>query len=286
MGIRTEFWFRPLTDQGVLMPGLLISVRNAAEAGIALAGGCDVLDVKDPSAGSLGQPALNALAEILETLDQLQSSIPTSCALGELVDWSPDPVAMFTLNRLSYLKIGPAGLQQFDDWADRFATLQQQFRQAGVDQPRWIAAFYLDFEAAASFDPLAVLTETKLCEQLCERLGCAGILLDTFDKQGPSAAELILDRRRTQTLRELLATARELELMTAFAGRLSFEDVRTLQAARIQPDLFAVRSAVCLENQRQAGIEAARVRQLTELVGCTENTGFATTPVGQACDAD
>lgn len=268
------------------MPGLLISVRNAAEAGIALAGGCDVLDVKDPSAGALGQPALNTLAEILETLDQSQSSIPTSCALGELVDWSPDPVTMSTLNRLSYLKIGPAGLGQFDDWADRFAALQQQFRDARVSQPRWIAAIYLDYEAAASFDPLAVFAETKLREQLRDRLGCAGILLDTFDKQGPSAAELILDRGRTQALSELLNAARELGLMTAFAGRLSFEDICTLQAARIQPDLFAVRSAVCQENQRQAGIEASRVRQLTELVGCTEETRSAKTPVGQAFDAD
>lgn len=268
------------------MPGLLISVRSAAEAGIATAGGCDVLDVKDPSAGSLGQPALNTLAEILETVDQSQASILTSCALGELINWAPDPAAMSTLNRLSYLKIGPAGLRQFDDWADRFATLQQQLRQTGVDQPRWIAAFYLDYGAAASFDPFAELTEMRLHEQLCDRLGCAGILLDTFDKQGPSAAGLILNSERTQTLRDLFKTARELSLMTAFAGRLSFEDVLTLQAARIQPDLFAVRSAVCQANQRQAEIDALRVQQLTELLGRTEETYPAKTPVGQASNAE
>lgn len=268
------------------MPGLLISVRNAAEAGIATAGGCDVLDVKDPSAGPLGQPALNTLAKILETVDQSQASIPTSCALGELIDWNPDPAAMSTLNRLSYLKIGPAGLDQFDEWAERLSCLQSVFRDGGITSPRWIAAFYLDWDAAGSFDPLLVLNEKVLREQLCKRLGCAGILLDTYDKQGPSAAELILDQGRTQTLRDLLNAARELGLMNAFAGRLSFGDICRLQAAKIQPDLIAVRSAVCQANQRQAGIDALRVQQLTELLGSTEEMRSAKTPVGQVCNAD
>ena len=35
-------------------PGLLVSVRSAAEALSALAGGADVIDVKEPNRGSLG----------------------------------------------------------------------------------------------------------------------------------------------------------------------------------------------------------------------------------------
>ena len=35
-------------------PGLLVSVRSAAEALAALAGGADVIDVKEPNQGSLG----------------------------------------------------------------------------------------------------------------------------------------------------------------------------------------------------------------------------------------
>jgi uncharacterized protein (UPF0264 family) len=36
------------------MTGLLVSVRDAAEAADALAGGADLIDVKEPNAGSLG----------------------------------------------------------------------------------------------------------------------------------------------------------------------------------------------------------------------------------------
>ena len=36
-------------------PQLLVSVRSAGEAVDALAGGCQILDVKDPSRGSLGR---------------------------------------------------------------------------------------------------------------------------------------------------------------------------------------------------------------------------------------
>lgn len=186
------------------MPGLLISVRNAAEAGMATAGGCSVLDVKDPSAGALGRPSSGCLDEILACVEQIKSPIPASCALGELADWTVDPALMPVLNRLAYLKIGPAGLNQFDDWADSLASLQQEFLKAGVSRPRWVAAFYLDFEAADTFDPLARLDELVLREQICQRLGCAGILLDTFDKTGPSATELIFRSVRTQTLRKFV----------------------------------------------------------------------------------
>ena len=36
------------------MTGLLVSVRSASEARVALAAGVDVIDVKEPNRGSLG----------------------------------------------------------------------------------------------------------------------------------------------------------------------------------------------------------------------------------------
>ena len=38
--------------------GLLVSVRNAAEATEALAGGASIIDVKEPLAGPLGAPVV------------------------------------------------------------------------------------------------------------------------------------------------------------------------------------------------------------------------------------
>jgi len=286
LGIRTEFWFRPATDQGVLMPGLLISVQNASEARIALAGGCDVLDVKNPAAGSLGQPTFGSLADILTTVEQSQHAIPVSCALGELRDWATQPEWWSLLNRLDYIKIGPAGLCQFEEWAARFSAVQAEFRARGVSRPRWIAAFYLDHLAAGSFDPLTTLHETILRKQIRDRLGCAGVLLDTFDKQGPAAAELVSQTGRTRTLREWLAKSQSLGLLTAFAGRLTIKEIQNLQAEQIQPELFAVRSAVCRENDRQAELEPDRIRRLSELIRSFKTPAPLTAGPPQVCHAD
>ena len=43
---------------------LLVSVVSAEEARSALAGGADIVDVKDPGEGSLGAPAPGALSDV------------------------------------------------------------------------------------------------------------------------------------------------------------------------------------------------------------------------------
>ena len=49
-------------------PGLLVSVRSAAEAMEALAGGADMIDVKEPKRGSLGVADMSTIAEVVRTV--------------------------------------------------------------------------------------------------------------------------------------------------------------------------------------------------------------------------
>src|SRR5204862_496021 len=63
------------------MTGLLVSVRSAAEAKTALAGGADIIDVKEPRRGALGPADRIVWKEILEIVD---GRVPVSAALGEL----------------------------------------------------------------------------------------------------------------------------------------------------------------------------------------------------------
>ena len=44
---------------------LLVSVVSAREARRALAGGADIIDVKDPSQGPLGAPSPRVLSEVV-----------------------------------------------------------------------------------------------------------------------------------------------------------------------------------------------------------------------------
>lgn len=84
MAIRQETASRPL---------LLVSVRNGSEGRAALAGGCDILDIKDPEAGSLGLADVASIREVVQLAGEVGSRgacVPVSAALGEAVDWE-DP---------------------------------------------------------------------------------------------------------------------------------------------------------------------------------------------------
>src|SRR5215468_9568595 len=84
-------------------PGLLISVRDAAEAEAALRGGADVIDVKEPRRGSLGRADAATIAAVVACVAGRR---PVSAALGELVEPGSEAVPG---PGLSFVKWGLAG---------------------------------------------------------------------------------------------------------------------------------------------------------------------------------
>ncbi len=62
---------------------LLVRVVSADEARGALAGGADIVDVKDPGEGSLGAPAPGVLSDVIRAVG---TRAPVSVALGDLPD--------------------------------------------------------------------------------------------------------------------------------------------------------------------------------------------------------
>ena len=67
-------------------PSLLVSVRNLAEARAAIEGGCDRLDVKEPSRGPLGKADASVIAEIAAFARNgiaRDSDVSCSVALGD-----------------------------------------------------------------------------------------------------------------------------------------------------------------------------------------------------------
>src|SRR4051812_11568172 len=93
-------------------PGLLVSVRSAAEAEAALRGGATLIDVKEPAHGPLGRAEDAVIAAVLQ---RVAGRLPVSAALGELVDAGsgacPCPP-------LSFVKWGLAGVVPGTDWRD------------------------------------------------------------------------------------------------------------------------------------------------------------------------
>ena len=65
------------------MTALLVSVRSAAEAEAALAGGAALIDVKEPARGALGRADDAVIADVVRAV---AGRAPVSAALGELRD--------------------------------------------------------------------------------------------------------------------------------------------------------------------------------------------------------
>lgn len=219
------------------MTRLLVSVRDAAEAHIALRGGADLIDVKEPLRGALGAADPEQVAEVLAAVD---GQVPVSVALGELLSQPIRPA----LAGLSFVKWGLAGAADRADWV-------AGWRQAMSELPQSVspvAVMYADWQTAHSPTPREFLAE-------CRTGGMRVLLIDTFDKSGGS----LLEVWPISELRPFVAAARDLGMMIVLGGSLSLACLPA--ALTLKPDYIAVRGAVC-RGGREGTIDEARVREL------------------------
>lgn len=231
--------------------GLLVSVRSAEEAARALAGGADVIDVKEPSQGPLGRPAAATLAAVAAVVAGVR---PLSVALGELQDVAGAgdlglQAARETLAAaappVGWAKVGLSGMGALG-WRDAYATLAQALAPTPL-----VPAVYADAERAEGPEPLNALPELV-------RRGAKQLLLDTFVKDGRG----LLEWQSLPALRELARRCQEAGVALALAGALGAADFAALLP--LKPMLLAVRGAACGGGMRHAEVDAARVRRLTE----------------------
>ena len=102
------------------MPKLLLSVRSAHEANLALETGVDLIDIKEPSAGALGAASPQVIEEIVRLVNR---RVPTSVACGELLASAADIAARLPGSGASvtpstiapdYVKVGLSGCGSID----------------------------------------------------------------------------------------------------------------------------------------------------------------------------
>jgi (5-formylfuran-3-yl)methyl phosphate synthase len=226
------------------MTQLLVSVRDAQEAQIALDQGVDLIDVKEPLAGPLGA----ARVEVIESIAAyVAGRVPLSAALGELLD---GPNISHQLNRcVQYAKFGLAGCGSRADWGDRWRLAID--RLSSAVQP--VAVVYADWKRADAPPPRAVLRHAA-------ELGCRTILVDTFDKRHGS----LLASFTLEDVARFIGQAQASRMLCVLAGSLGRREIQ--QLLPLGPDVVAVRGAACRDN-RGGPLDPARVRQLAQLVG-------------------
>ena len=232
-------------------PGLLVSIRNASEALAALAGGADVIDVKEPNRGSLGAADAATIAAVVRAVE---GRAPVTAAAGELVDLIysaqsqlPDGVSLF--------KIGLAGCSTLPDWKSQWKELIAAMWPHDDAAKHAVAVAYADWRTADAPQPLHVL-------RAAVDLGCPALLIDTWDKSAGS----LFEHWPADDLSSFIQSVRSHELTLVLAGSLVGESFTA--AARLCPDLLAVRTAAC-DAGRAGTVSRDRVAALREAIAAT-----------------
>ncbi|MBM4207464.1 MAG: hypothetical protein FJ190_05405 [Gammaproteobacteria bacterium] len=206
------------------MTGMLASVNTLAEARLVLDAQVDIIDLKEPMAGSLG--ALPA-ALIKDIVEDINGRCPISCTIGDL---PMDAGLIYTAvcdmveTGVDYVKIGlwssaetPGVLAKLADLTECVSLIAVLFADERVD-----------------FD---------MIDQLY-RSGFDGVMLDTLDKRKGALTEIM----PLPELGSFVHQVKSRRLLCGLAGSLRMQDIPLLLP--LMPDYLGFRGALCEDGDR------------------------------------
>jgi len=222
---------------------LLISVVDAEEASAAAAGGAEIVDVKDPAAGSLGRAPESWVQAIRVATP---AHLPVSAALGDGPFDAGVAAAARALAETGarYVKVGLR-----DTTATAAIDVLRAVRRDMPADTHLIAVGFADAKLAGCPAPLEL-------PALAAAAGADGCLVDTAVKDGRG----LLDWLDDGALVTLVAACRERGLLVGLAGSLRSVDLPRIAA--IGPDIVGVRGAACDGNRVTGRISRRRVADL------------------------
>jgi hypothetical protein len=139
--------------------------------------------------------------------------------------------------------VGFAALRHDFTYSLRLSRLQAH----APKEVGWIVVIYLDDEVACS-------PQIGTLVSLADKMHCAGVVFDTWDKRWPSPLEA------TPNWIEAVRKIRSMGLLVTIAGGLDEQAIARLRP--LEPDYFAVRGAACVDGHRENPIDAQRVARL------------------------
>jgi len=222
------------------MTELLISVRSAPEARIALQAGCNWLDVKEPARGSLGRADAAIWKDVAREL-QSHPVVQGSLALGELSEAKSLPDQRSLPSRFTWLKIGLSRMGQRSNWVDDWQTVRKRVASQTSHPINWVAVVYADWQAAQAPPPDEII-------EAAIKTDCQAVLFDTYHKTGNTLWDSLYVEQ-LQTYRQHIQRQNK---RMAIAGGITLQHLD--QCIELQPDIVGVRGAVCEQGQRRAGI--------------------------------
>jgi uncharacterized protein (UPF0264 family) len=230
---------------------LLVSPMNLDEARLALLGGADILDVKNPKEGSLGANFPWAIRQIA---DMARGIVPISATIGDL-DYKPGTASLAALGAAicgaDYIKAGLLGIKTEGQAVDILLSIVKSVKEFDP-QKKVVAAAYSDYKRVDSISPM-------MLPEVANKVGADLVMVDTAIKDGRSTFEFMSQA----DLEDFINLAHICGKEVAIAGTIGFQHLELLKV--LQPDIIGVRGIVC-GGDRQASIKAELVEKLKRLL--------------------
>jgi uncharacterized protein (UPF0264 family) len=232
---------------------LLVSPKNEKEALEAIAGGADIIDVKNPREGPLGANFPWVIKRIRQVTP---ANIEVSCTLGEMPNL-PGSMSLAALGAatigVDYIKAGLYGLKT----PEKAIRLMQNIIKAVNDcnsSIKVVTSGYADAERICTVNPLFV---PKIAYEAQADIA----MLDTAIKDGKSLFTFLTKPQ----LQRFIDAAHDYGLKAALAGSLRKADLPVVYA--LGADVVGIRGAACTQSDRVNGqITTEKVRELVEVV--------------------
>lgn len=220
---------------------------NIVEARAALAGGADILDVKNPKEGSLGA---NFPWAIRAVVDLAGGKVPVSATIGDL-DYKPGTASLAALGAAvsgaDYIKAGLLGVKTRNQAEEMLEGIVKAVKDFDSGK-KVVAAGYSDYARAGSVSPM-------LLPAAAAKAGADLVMVDTAIKDGKSTFEFMSE----EMLLDFISLGHAEGLQVALAGTIGFEHLEMLK--RLNPDIIGVRGIVC-GGDRKSSIRADLVEKL------------------------
>jgi (5-formylfuran-3-yl)methyl phosphate synthase len=232
---------------------------NEKEAEESIAGGADIIDVKNPKEGALGANFPWVIKRIKEITP---NKLEVSCTLGEIGNL-PGSVSLAALGAASlgvdYIKVGLCGIQTPEE---AIFLLQNVNRAAKECNPniKIVVAGYADGERIGEINPL-------LIPEIAFKSKVNIAMLDTSVKDGKN----LFDNLTKNQLKKFVDTAHGLGLKAALAGSLRKRDLPVIYG--LGTDIAGLRGAACTNSNRVTGqITRRLVSELVETIRLAETS--------------
>ena len=223
------------------MSKLLVSVTSAEEALLALEGGADIIDMKNPLEGALGALPLSVVTEAVAAVNGRRITSATTGDLPMQPALVREAVMQMAATGVDLVKVG-----FFGDEHSNAACIEAL-------QPL-IAQHHLSIVAVLMAD----LSPQFTVLPLLRKAGFWGVMLDTANKDGRNLLAYI-DQEKLQIFLQMAEG-----LNTGLAGSLKMENIGTV--ARLNPSYIGMRGAACEGLDRVARLCKSRVAALSGLL--------------------